>query len=670
MSDLLALTQLISAGVDLRDVEQVAQDWAVDQPENLAALMRFATEQRELTPEGFAAMLSDASFDLLNPSASAGARVAIAFTQQARYGNPQQAPAAEVPSWRDVGFTTETHDGSPWPSMDLAAPLTTPFAAMSERYDVVVIGSGCGSLAAQVFAEGGARVLLVEAGGWLGRDQIRPDALRNQRLATGLEPPAGPPVLDNPRVAADGSIVAPTDGRWSNNAFTVGGGMRVYGAQAWRFSTEDFRMASTYGVPDGSSLADWPISYDEVAPYYARVEKALGVAGDRTGNRFAGTDEPYPMPATPMNLSGRLLMDAATRLGWPTNRVPLAVNSVAYHGRPACPGCGACVGFGCRAEAKNGTHNTSLPLALSTRRCDLVTRCTASRLVTGPGGRVEAVELIDGHTGGRQTVSAGQFVVAAGAVESARLLLLSAHAGEPGGLANAHDQVGRHLQAHLYPGAVGLVDDIVQDGMGPGPTVAISSFRHGNEGIVGGGMLANDFVPLPMFTLGLMQAVGLIAPFGEDVHAALSHHYRRHLMIFGPIQVVTTADARVRLADGVRDRFGLPVAQLGGHVHDEDLRAADFMHDRAVEWLTAAGCREVRGLRSRPTGPSVGQHQAGTCRMGDDPSRSVVDPRGRLWGHDNVAVCDTSVHVTNGAVNPFLTGLALALRTSELMLHQ
>ncbi|MGJ6979224.1 GMC family oxidoreductase [Aestuariimicrobium soli] len=654
---LFAIVEPLTPGVDPLDVTAVADAWAVDQPDRLAA------------------------------AGSGSIAEAVALAEQARYGNPRQLPAGEVASWREVGYTTEPADGQGWPDVDLAGPVTTGFDRVRDSYDVVVIGSGIGSVAARVAAEAGARVLLVEGGHWLPADRTRPDALRNQRFVSGLETPAGPVLAGNPRVVGEPPVaVAATEGRWSNNAFTVGGGTRVFGAQAWRFSAEDFRMASTYGTPEGSALADWPITADDLAPWYLKVEHELGVSGSREGNPFAGTDEPYPMPPVPMNRSGEVMAAAAHRLGWSTNRVPLLINSVARAGRPACRSCGACVGFPCRAEAKNGTHNTALPIALATGNCTFVTGARAARITTattgGAASTVDGVDLVDVATGARRHVRAGRVVLAAGAVESARLLLLSAHEGEPTGLGNGTDQVGRHLQAHVYPGAVGLTDDIIQEGLGPGPTVAVSGFRHGNPGIVGGGMLANDFVPLPQFTLGVLQRAGVLPAHGAGVHEGLVRHFRRHIMIFGPIQEVTTADARVRLADDVTDSLGLPVARLSGALHPEDQRTADFMLDRAVEWLEAAGCREVHPLRSGGTGvagghaaaaraaagPSVGQHQAGTCRMGDDPASSVVNPEGRVWGHDNLAIADTSVHVTNGAVNPVLTGLALGWRTASLLM--
>jgi choline dehydrogenase-like flavoprotein len=137
--------------------------------------------------------------------------------------------------------------------------------------------------------------------------------------------------------------------------------------------------------------------------------------------------------------------------------------------------------------------------------------------------------------------------------------------------------------------------------------------------------------------------------------------------VVGPIQEVTSADARVRLDPGVRDRFGNPVAVLSGSVHPEDVRARDFMTARAREWLAASGASQVISPApgARPSRPSAGQHQAGTCRMGTDPQTSVTDPYGMVWSHDNLLIADGSLHVTNGGVNPVLTIIANSLRVAE-----
>jgi len=668
---LTALAQAAAPGVDHADLDAVVtalraagRAEPLDALESALAAQSSAAGAPAYTEADLTALLAD---ERVRTLVLAGVRVA----QQARYGNPRGLPEDLVPAWREVGFRQSPPDVTwPDPAQLLAPPPTT--AEPAARYDLVVIGSGAGSLVAWQAAEAGARVLLVERGSWLGAAQLTPDHLRNQRVVTGLDTPAGPPAQGNPRVLErpGGDVtVRSTDAGWQNNAMTLGGGTRVYGAQAWRLCPEDFTMAATYGVPDGSSLADWPIGYADLAPYYDKVEQELGVSGDPAGNRFAGArTRGYPMPPMPDTPSGRLLRTGANTLGWQTSPVPLLINSVDRHGRLGCRHCGACVGFACRSDSKNGTQNTVLPLAVATGRTDLALHTTATRLVADRRGRVTGVALTGPF--GRRTVDADQVVVAAGAIESARLLLLSATEQEPNGLGNNTDQVGRHLQGHVYTGAVGLTDEPIQFGDGPGPSISLNDFRHHNPGVIGGGMLANDFVPMPLATLSILAGAGLIPAWGAGSIDGLARYYRRHVHVMGPVQEVTTADARVRLDPRVRDANDLPVARLSGSLHPEDLRTANFMADRAVEWLQASGVRDAVAMRPGPGphGPSGGQHQAGTCRMGDDPASSVVDPHGRIWGHDNVRVADGSVHVTNGGVNPVLTILANAWRIGELML--
>jgi choline dehydrogenase-like flavoprotein len=197
----------------------------------------------------------------------------------------------------------------------------------------------------------------------------------------------------------------------------------------------------------------------------------------------------------------------------------------------------------------------------------------------------------------------------------------------------------------------------------------MTQFRHGNPGIIGGGMIADEFVPTPSNTYRYLVASGLMPSWGAESKRGMRELSRRMLRVMGPIQEVTTASSRVTVDPHVTDRFGIPVARLAGAPHEEDFRARDFLSSRAGEWLEAAGAsRVVTNGRGRSLwAPSAGQHQAGTCRMGSDPASSVVDPEGRVWGHDNLRVADGSVHVTNGGVNPVLSIFANALRITELM---
>lgn len=218
----------------------------------------------------------------------------------------------------------------------------------------------------------------------------------------------------------------------------------------------------------------------------------------------------------------------------------------------------------------------------------------------------------------------------------------------------------------MYAGAVGLFDDEVADLVGPGVSIATCDFRHGNDGVVGGGMLANEFVPTPAATYDYLTAAGLIPRAGAAAKQAMRREARRTMRVVGPIQEVTSAESRVRVDPGVVDRFGNPVVVISGSIHPEDVRAQAFMGEKARQWLVEAGAeRAVADRLGTTQQASVGQHQAGSCRMGDDPARSVTDPYGRVWGHDNVWIADASVHVTNGGVNPVLTVLANSLRIAE-----
>ncbi len=532
-------------------------------------------------------------------------------------------------------------------------------------YDAIVIGAGAGGgIAAGVLAEAGKTVLLLERGAALSFEEIGRDHLRNQRLSQ-YGNNTGPDGMGHARVFEDTgglSLIPPHDGRYHNNAASVGGGTRVYGAQAWRFMPQDFRMASLYGVPSGSSLADWPISYDDLAPSYERAEWELGVCGSAEAmQHLPAYARPYPMPPMSTNLQGRTFRQGAARLGWATTPVPLLINSTMYNNRPACIACQHCVGFACPVDAKNGTKNTMIARALHTGRCTLISNAMVEHLLVSNGRVVGVAYYAD--TNERIEVLADVVIVSGGAIESARLLLNSSSPQEPNGLGNQHDQVGRHLQGHYYPGAVGLFEEPVQDNVGPGVTTATCQFNHGNADVIGGGMLADDFIVLPI-TFWKRKLPPDLPRWGAAAKAFMRENYRRVADISGPVHEIPSAEARVTVSSQVRDRYGIPVAHLSGTTHPETVRTAAFMHQRAKEWLTAAGAIKVWG--GVPTlALSGGQHQAGTCRMGDDPQTSVVDRWGRVHGHDNVFVMDGSVHVTNGGFNPALTIMALAFRAAE-----
>jgi choline dehydrogenase-like flavoprotein len=514
-------------------------------------------------------------------------------------------------------------------------------------------------------------VLLLERGIAQNHHTMPMDHLRNHRLAL-YGHNTGPDLEGNPRVhvnvKGERMVVSPIQGGYLPNAAAVGGGTLVYGAQAWRFKPEDFRMASVYGAPEGSALSDWPISYEELAPYYQRAEWEVGVAGEEM-TIWKKTDgvKGYPMPAVPDNPERKMLGDAAKKLGWLTHAVPLLINTVAYNGRAACVRCGNCVGFPCPSDGKNGTQNTMIPRALATGRCALVTRAMAERILTDSKGQAIGVSFLVQEHGGvvRRQVRAKQVVVAGGAIESARLLLNSKCDAYPRGLGNQNDQVGRNLQGHYYPFTAGYFDERHHSNLGPGVTISTTQWTHGNKekGIIGGGMLANEFVKAPvMFVRGMVPPE---VPRWGLVHKHwMRDNYTRALHMTGPVQEIPNPEGRVQVDEVVKDKYGIPVAKFSGTTHPETVRTAEFMRDRAVEWLKAAGAKQVM------TGPiglhlSGGQHQAGTCRMGNDPKTSVCDKWGKVHGQENLYVADGGLHVTNGGFNPVLTILAMGFRVGE-----
>jgi len=533
-------------------------------------------------------------------------------------------------------------------------------------YDTIIIGTGAaGGIVAGVLAEAGQRILLLERGPSLSFSDVGRDHLRNQRLSV-YGHNAGPELEGNPRVFVDpeGNVrkVLPHELNYHNNAACLGGGTRVYGAQAWRFMPADFRMASTYGVPRRSSLADWPITYDDLEPFYDRVEWELGAAGD--GNALLDKiprRRGYPLPPVEPNPQTAALRHGAKHLGWTTNPVPLLINTKPYGGRDACISCKYCVGFACPTDAKNGTHNTMIPRALKTGNCALVTNAIVTRVDTGARGEVTGVTYIVGTQS--FTANAKIVVVSAGAIESARLLLNSRSTHHPGGLGNEFDQVGRNLQGHLYPRAYGLMREKVFSGIGPGVTVATTQFNHGNAGIIGGGMLADDFIKPPIdFWYDSLPPD--LPRWGLANKQFMRDNYARVLHVRGPVQDVPSPNARVTIDPTVLDRWDVPVVRLSGTTHPETVRAAKFLQERGEEWLRASGCEKVWSYHPGLV-LSGGQHQAGTCRMGHDPKTSVTNKWGRVHNHDNLFVIDGSLHVTNGGFNPVLTIMALAFRSAE-----
>ncbi|WP_028065755.1 GMC oxidoreductase [Solirubrobacter soli] len=552
-----------------------------------------------------------------------------------------------------AGFTPPAWDMLGFPVTPTVEPEPVPVIAQPrDAYDVIVIGAGAGGgVTAHVLAQAGARVLLVERARRHTQAELTSDHLHGKR-AQLYDPVAGPG-RGHPRVLDGRGVIDVLDDppAWGLNAMAVGGGTRVWQGMAWRFLPEDFEMATRYGVPADSTLSDWPITYDELAPYYDRVEWEIGVSGASDGplaDRFV-RERGYPMPPLRDDAIRLAFAAAADRLGWGSGPVPFAINSIPRDGRAACVHCSQCLGHASPVNAKNGTHNTVIPRAVASGNCDLLVR--AQVVAIEPGG----VRLVlDAE---ERTVRCDRVVVCAGAVETPRLLLAS-------GLGNA--VVGTNLHNHSFVMLYGHADEPLERFEGPGHSVATLDFVHRDGEAWGGGVLFDAPSLLPVVAAGIAPQLGHAA-YGAGHKAWMRDGLRHVIGGMGIGQEIPSAHARVTLDPAVRDVHGMPVARLHGAIHPATLEVRDYMERHLNTWLDEVGIADRFVYGSGRTPAAAGEHSAGTCRMGDDPATSACDRFGRVHGTERVYVADASLLNTNGGVNPCETTMANAWRVADAL---
>ena len=532
--------------------------------------------------------------------------------------------------------------------------------------DAIVVGAGAGGgVVAKELATHGIEVVLFERGDWTDYDQHINDELINQRGI--LKRSHGPDISKRPTMRVtqlEPKLEAtPIAGYATHIAAVVGSGTVSYGAMAWRFMAEDFTMKSTYGPVEGSSLEDWPISYEDLEPYYEKAEYEVGVSGESGANPFESPRKsPYPMPPFENNEEGTMMAEACKRLGLHPFPIPMARNSVPYNGRAGCIRNRTCVGHACPVDAKNGTQNSVIPVALKSGNCELRTKCEVVEILTDNTGKATGVRYFDEQM--QEHIQPAELVVvAACATETARLLLNSRTSKFPDGLGNNNDMVGRNIQSHAYTGAIGFFDHDVHHHRGPGATFAVCDFNHHNEGIIGGGLLANEFYEMP-YKFSKNRPPGA-AKWGKAHKDFQREYFRRMVRIVGPIQEMPNADARVIRYDKVKDFWGMPVAGFAGGRHSLDRKHCQFLSAKAGDMLREAGATIVQEQVGGHPNISAGVHQMGTCRMGDDPATSVTDKYGKVHDTDNLYVADGSLCVTGGGFNPALTIMALGYWVGE-----
>ncbi len=553
------------------------------------------------------------------------------------------------------------------------------------QFDFIIVGSGAGgSMAARTLTvAGGKKVLILETGNnyFIGLDDPAPNMpiplFSNDEIKFSVRGLIDQDSFLDPRTyRTNPNVAAVVNGDVNTLPRTVGGAAVHADMKYPRFNIVDFRLASalhsigrTY---DGTNFADWPVTYDELEPFYTEAEHLTGVQGQAGTNPFeSARSSDYLMPpGVPMYVANVLAAGARAK-GYHPFPYPSAVTSRPYRGRPACIDCGYCSGYGCPNNSKSSPAVTTLREALLSGNCQLRFNCRVTRFLHDNGSHVTGVEYVDadGHT---QEASADQFIIAATAAESARLCLLSDLGGP--GLGNSSGMVGRNLMYHYQTIAVGIYAQHLHGERGRSVTHGIADFR----GVLPGGEAIDPDLRL-----------GGIIEFGTDSEAITAAKNNLQALSFARLQGVDLSlkqllvnspflariavmemqaeDApqltnQIDLDPKVHDVFGLPAGRVTYAPSGYEKDARTFYSPKLVDIHKAAGAHY--GFIAPADSPSQSRHVMGTLRMGTDPSSSVCDGFGKFHDVDNLYSMDGGVFVTSSGYNPTLTIITLALRAA------
>lgn len=523
-------------------------------------------------------------------------------------------------------------------------------------HDVCVVGSGpAGGFVAKELTEAGADVLLLEAG-----REVQPGEFAGhkwpyefRRRGTWEERQRQ---FYPDRIESHIRYTGP-DGISVDRIRVLGGRSIHWNAVCLRFAAEDFREGSIHGLEP-----DWPLSYEELAPFYSHVERVIGVCGTREGLAALPDGEFYgPPPA--MRCVEVLGKRACDRLGIPVIPVRKAMLvGTSRPGRLPCHYCGHCM-QGCEVGAIFTSANTLIPAAMATGRLTLRTNALVRRIDTDARGRASGVSFVDRATGREESVRARIVVASCGAIESARLLLNSTSTRFPNGLANSSDLVGRYLTGHAVGQLYGYLTVLKgrrphnQDGATDHSTIPRFRSLTAGRGYVGGFMAQVQYAD-PSYPHHASRVAGFGAAFKQRVRELQP----AMLQMGGFAKLLSRRENRVTVDPARRDPHGIPVPVVHFAYCDNDRALFRDMTATLEEIFHTAGT-ELFFKDQRMTG--FASHEVGTCRMGADPKQSVLNRFCQSHDVPNLFVVDGSAFVTFPEKNPTLTIMALAVRAAR-----
>ena len=529
----------------------------------------------------------------------------------------------------------------------------------TDLVDFVIVGSGAaGGVLAKELSSTGFRVVVLEQGPRLEPGDFEHDEYwafnLNALTNNWREQPNTFRKSENEKAQTKPAV-------WYGRL--VGGGSVHFTSNYWRFHEIDFVERSRKGPVPGAGLEDWPISYADLEPYYTKSEWELGVSGLAGASPFdPPRSKPYPLPPLPIKSSGVLVERGAKKLGWHAFPAPLAILSQNYRGRHGCMHCGFCEAFGCEWGAKSSTLVTMIPIAEQSGRCEVRAQSYVSQIETNALGRATGVVYFDKQKR-EQRQRAKAVILCANGAETPRLLLMSKSKQFPNGLANSSGLVGKYL---MFDTAAPMSAGVFEHPLNDFKSVHVSRVIHDfyeidpKHGLFGGGGLDGRF---DLYPVGF--ALSGFAPdmpqWGGEFKKNL-RDFPRMMYVLSHSTALAVETNTITLDPEVKDAWGLPAIRVTYRDHPETIKTVQFMQDREMELLDAAGALKTWRL---PVDRDLSVHLLGTCRMGNDPKKSVINADHRSHDVPNLFICDGSSLVTSGRNQPTATIQALAFRAAD-----
>lgn len=542
----------------------------------------------------------------------------------------------------------------------------------SEEVDICIVGSGAGGgPMAFELSRAGASVVVLEKGPWYTEKDFTHDEIASSRRdmwkpfaseeAHLLKTPSHPKA----RKISEGFI-----------ANCVGGGTVHMSGFFYRLHPEDFRMKSRYGKIDGARLADWPITYDDLAPWYDKVEQEVGLSGKAGENPFEPKrSSDYPMPPLLANHLAQLVDRGCKALGLHPFQTPRGICSEPFKGRGACVYCKFCGSYGCETGAKSSTLAALIPRAVETDLCEVRPKCMAFEITVDRKGRARSVKYYD-EKGEVREQRAKIICVSCTALESARLLLNSKSKPHPKGLANGSGLVGKNLTFSTLGKAWGewelgtLPEHLraVHHSEFLQRSVQDYYFLPERKGHYDKGGTLNFLLPHrnPIFTAERISKRTNPQLWGVELQRALARHHRdvRELEfeVFG--EWLPNDGTYVSVDGELKDRWGIPSATVHVDPHPEAVHNTQLLVQKGLEVFRKGGAGRT-GIESNAGITWVLQH--GTTRFGKDPAHSVLDPSCRAHEVENLYVVDGSFMPSSGGVPTTLTIMANSFRVADIV---